>query len=1418
MKSMRRLLGQFLVIAVGGMAGLALLPAVGLAQEASNEARILDENEVGHSIRDMAAKNSRFRLFGQGDRAVTSLKATGTTAYGRGMEHFVTNTGIVDAADLNMDGQPDVSTSQGRVGQWFDVSPSYAAGREEWARFVTQVPSLANARGGGYATSRNFPTLGVRELLAADLEFGTAFSGVQSTADGGCRDQTSDALSNIAAGLTLLAGSDCPPTWPLVAGDSTFLGRHPISLENYQESQLALGGEFNFDWWRVDPGIIDQSKFFGNFQTYGAYDDFNSSMIGRFGDVVPGGAGDPDDEGWPLGLRTEFDAFTFAVPTVANSMFWRATIINETEKVYGVGLDYQKLHVGYSFMPIRSQDASFYFEVWRGAILSSERGTGNPQCPGVAPPGVAGIACATDPTGFARGITAQIVLKSPIGDLRNVLFTCSPAENAQRAANRAIPCPTDAFNDAGNLHAGDTITYNHFTMCPFGGVCGSETLLGPDRQLFGAYTSNTEHILNGRDVGTLSAGQQYDMFRNPNFPQQPTPHAFWVPGTWDYTANGETVGGDTIYVPTCYGPPGVVIQGTTREDRADACVVTWSDTMPVGELGNPAYNNSEGNVSYWSVGPFALAAGDTTALVIASIAQGDSAAFETEVNNVIDLYMNFYLSPEAPPKVNIVGVQVDVEDPSLGNGRGEVNLYWDDSAEDFIDPFLEKFADNLAAATAGDLLRLKTLNPDLENRIRQRARDNLERILIYKSCDNGATFTRNDVDGRGVLDCDADPAQDVSGGAVGSGWQAYSILPTDDEGNAPNTLRDQLVLPGQTYLYTIVGQTRGAQFAIVDSVDTDGDGLRDSLAPDSLVLAPSLTNPLATSVSEPNVSSVYVPASVQAGSQLAEAFFEEPDTFGYATGPFDVRFTGAAVDEGSFRAIFANEFEVAQVVRRGSGRIVFTRVTARDVVLAETGPGTADDVAVETLVLTTTNPNGVDIAGEAGPVTVVADTTFTTLEGLGFVLYRVGTDEPLLVSTVLDGEETTPSTFFARVRGPTFTGFPGFIVNVDDTEAGDFDRSRYQFEVDGDTIPNQVVPTVTWDNQASESNQAGGISAYGKYDITWADFAFGPGAPFELNLASPSETDADYDASLQARTVAATGRTDAAAAAAIAAATGLTVAEEDLVAVKVPFTVRNALYDRPVDLAMRARSDNTALLGAIGSQDTLSVTVPEDQWIPGDELYFIETVELDSIGESGGIVLDGSGRPIKVQREAATFAPAVISCLNFPRASCNPVGGPGSTLDWVSPLEGQNLAVFYTSPYQLESRLTYRTQRAITGNAAIAAGMDITAQMDSIHAVPNPYVMFSEYQIATPGQDDARLMFTHLPPRGVLRIFTVSGQFVQEISWEPAELVGNGDLYWNMRTREGNEVAGGLYVFTVQANNPATGETVKKIGKFAVIK
>jgi hypothetical protein len=92
-----------------------------------------------------------------------------------------------------------------------------------------------------------------------------------------------------------------------------------------------------------------------------------------------------------------------------------------------------------------------------------------------------------------------------------------------------------------------------------------------------------------------------------------------------------------------------------------------------------------------------------------------------------------------------------------------------------------------------------------------------------------------------------------------------------------------------------------------------------------------------------------------------------------------------------------------------------------------------------------------------------------------------------------------------------------------------------------------------------------------------------------------------------------------------------------------------------------------------------------------------------------------------------------------------------------------------------------------------------------------------------------RLMFTHLPPSGTLRIYTASGQLVQQLKWNPTDLQRNcratvnttacnesGDLQWNLRSREDLEVGPGFYVFVVSTE--VGGKKVDKLGKFVIIR
>ena len=105
--------------------------------------------------------------------------------------------------------------------------------------------------------------------------------------------------------------------------------------------------------------------------------------------------------------------------------------------------------------------------------------------------------------------------------------------------------------------------------------------------------------------------------------------------------------------------------------------------------------------------------------------------------------------------------------------------------------------------------------------------------------------------------------------------------------------------------------------------------------------------------------------------------------------------------------------------------------------------------------------------------------------------------------------------------------------------------------------------------------------------------------------------------------------------------------------------------------------------------------------------------------------------------------------------------------------------------------------------------------MDNIRVVPNPYVATNVMEPAVSNQflnQRRSLMFTNVPAQALIKIFTISGVLVDEISINNSP--EKGIVHWDMLTREGLEIAAGMYLFHIEAL--ATGD--QKIGKFAVIK
>ncbi|MBI9072590.1 MAG: hypothetical protein JEY94_13390 [Melioribacteraceae bacterium] len=110
---------------------------------------------------------------------------------------------------------------------------------------------------------------------------------------------------------------------------------------------------------------------------------------------------------------------------------------------------------------------------------------------------------------------------------------------------------------------------------------------------------------------------------------------------------------------------------------------------------------------------------------------------------------------------------------------------------------------------------------------------------------------------------------------------------------------------------------------------------------------------------------------------------------------------------------------------------------------------------------------------------------------------------------------------------------------------------------------------------------------------------------------------------------------------------------------------------------------------------------------------------------------------------------------------------------------------------------------------------DLNEKMDDIKVVPNPYIATNSMEPALQingMNQQRRLLFTNIPAACKIKIFTMSGVFVDEIIVENSS--DRGSVHWDMLTREGLEIASGIYIYQVKSD--VTGE--EKIGKFAVLK
>jgi hypothetical protein len=110
-------------------------------------------------------------------------------------------------------------------------------------------------------------------------------------------------------------------------------------------------------------------------------------------------------------------------------------------------------------------------------------------------------------------------------------------------------------------------------------------------------------------------------------------------------------------------------------------------------------------------------------------------------------------------------------------------------------------------------------------------------------------------------------------------------------------------------------------------------------------------------------------------------------------------------------------------------------------------------------------------------------------------------------------------------------------------------------------------------------------------------------------------------------------------------------------------------------------------------------------------------------------------------------------------------------------------------------------------SSALAAAGDVA----NVGVRPNPYKRAALHDNFS-NVYDHKLLFYNLPPECTITILDVSGQIIDVINFASSD-PNNGSVFWDMFSKDGIEVASGLYIFAVES--PTGGQ---KIGHFAILR
>jgi hypothetical protein len=100
----------------------------------------------------------------------------------------------------------------------------------------------------------------------------------------------------------------------------------------------------------------------------------------------------------------------------------------------------------------------------------------------------------------------------------------------------------------------------------------------------------------------------------------------------------------------------------------------------------------------------------------------------------------------------------------------------------------------------------------------------------------------------------------------------------------------------------------------------------------------------------------------------------------------------------------------------------------------------------------------------------------------------------------------------------------------------------------------------------------------------------------------------------------------------------------------------------------------------------------------------------------------------------------------------------------------------------------------------------VEQSLSRVHTVPDPYYVTSEFEQTT---DTKVIKFVNLPQDAIVRIYSSSGVLVNLL--EHHSTTFGGALDWNVRNRNNQVVASGVYFYHIESGN------ARKVGRFTIV-